>query len=276
MKKQVFSKERMDEQIEPIQFKEEMVLLAPHPELSCEQVKAFRGDLIANVSHDLRTPLQSIIGYSETLLLKNGNISTEDQKKYLEVILASANNLSCMIEKFFEYSKLEISEIIPERKKISINKLVDELNLNYEFITHSQEIDFEINVEDELPDIFGDYLLIYRVFQNLIDNAIKFTPQKGKITINLTQQSISELKVQISDTGLGIPSDDLDAIFNKFQTTKRITALNKENDGLGLGLALVKKILSLHCSKIFVTSEVGKGTIFTFYLPVENPNKNLQ
>lgn len=271
MKKQVLSKKKIGELIEPFDLNDEMVLLTPHPEMSCEKVKAFRGNLIANVSHDLRTPLQSIIGYSETLLLKTGNISTEEQKKYLEVILTSATNLSCMIENFFEYSKLEISEIIPERNRFSINKLTDELYLNYEFISKNRDIDFKINVEDKLPDIFGDYLLIYRVFQNLVDNAIKFTPPKGKITINVAQQSTSELKVQISDTGLGIPNDELDAIFNKFQTTKVISALNKENDGLGLGLALVKKILSLHCSKIFVTSEVGKGTIFTFYLPVENP-----
>jgi len=268
MKKQVYIGEELKEINKQIQSKPEAVMLAPHPETSCEKVKAFRGNLIANVSHDLRTPLQSIIGFSETLLLKKGSVSGEEQEKYLDIILTSANKLSCMIEKFFEYSKLEISEINPDRKYFSVQKLANDLHRNYEMITGNQNVNLEVNINDELPNIYGDYLLIYRVFQNLIDNAIKFTPQKGKIKVNLTQHSICELKVQISDTGLGIPHDKLDSVFNKFQTSKEVSALGKENDGLGLGLAIVKKILSLHSSKIFVTSEMGKGTTFTFHLPI--------
>ncbi len=249
-------------------FENEEVIVESPPISTCEKVKEFRGNLIANVSHDLRTPLQSIIGYSETMLLKEKNISGEEQEKYLEIILANANKLSSMIENFFEYSKLEISEIVPDKKMISLQEVVQELYQNYSLIAAKADIQINIQVEDNLPHIYGDCLMIHRVFQNLIDNALKFTPSGGAINIALTRPSSEGIQVKISDTGTGIRHDELDAIFNKFKTSRNTSCPKEQNDGLGLGLAIVKKILGLHDAKILVNSELGMGTTFTLLFPV--------
>ncbi len=267
MKKQYLPNVNSSDQTSHPAFREEGVLIESHPVSTCEKVKEFRGNLIANVSHDLRTPLQSIIGYSESILLKQGDISKEEQKKYLDIILANANKLSSMIEQFFEYSKLEVSEIIPEKAPFVIEKLVQDLPQNYKLISSKRKVEISVQIEDSLAPIYGDYLMICRVFQNMIDNAFKFTPEGGTIKIHLAKYSDKELQVQISDTGAGIPRKDLDSIFNKFQTTKETASSIEKNDGIGLGLAIVKKILTLHDAEIFVHSKFGEGTTFTFFLP---------
>lgn len=238
------------------------------PVSPCEQVKEFRGNLIANVSHDLRTPLQSIQGYAETLKMKGDKISKEEQQNYLEIILKSTNKLSSMIDQFFEYSKLDVSQVIPQKTTFSLMKIVQDLEQNYDLIAKQKNIDLNIEIGDELPSIHADFMMIYRVFQNLTDNALKFTPEHGKVFISLAKYSDEKLRVQISDSGSGIPQEDLENIFIQFQTNKKTAT--KKNDGMGLGLAIVRQILDLHDSTIFAQSEVGVGSTFTFFLPFVN------
>jgi len=252
-----------------MKFERKAIEIESHPVSTCEKVKEFRGNLIANVAHDLRTPLQCIIGYSETIKSKQKTITAEEQDKYLDIILKNSNKLSSMIEQFFEYSKFELSEIIPEKTSFSPKKIAQELRQSYELITSEKKIKLSIHLEDNLSNIYGDYIMLYRVFQNLIDNALKFTPENGEIIVNVSKDSKSQLQVQISDTGMGIPHDKLDCIFNKFQTVNETAIKSERNDGLGLGLAIIKKILSIHDAKITVNSEVGKGTTFTFFLPCQ-------
>ncbi len=238
------------------------------PVSPCEQVKEFRGNLIANVSHDLRTPLQSIQGYAETLKMKGDKISKEEQQNYLEIILKSTNKLSSMIDQFFEYSKLDVSQVIPQKTTFPLMKIVQDLEQNYDLIAKQKNIDLNIEIGDELPSIHADFMMIYRVFQNLTDNALKFTPEHGKVFISLAKYSDEKLRVQISDSGSGIPQEDLENIFIQFQTNKKTAT--KKNDGMGLGLAIVRQILDLHDSTIFAQSEVGVGSTFTFFLPFVN------
>jgi len=233
----------------------------------CEQVKEFRGNLIANVSHDLRTPLQSIQGYAETMKIKGDQISLEDQQNYLDIILRSAGKLSSMIDQFFEYSKLDVSQVVPEKESFSLMKIVQDLQHNYELIAEEKNIDLKIEIEDNLPPIHADFMMIYRVFQNLTDNALKFTSEQGKVVISLAKYSDEKLRVQVSDSGSGIPQENLENIFIQFQTNKKTAT--KKNDGMGLGLAIVRQILDLHDSTIFAQSEVGVGSTFTFFLPFE-------
>jgi len=256
--------ERADE----IEFKHEGVMIESHPVSTCEKVKEFRGNLIASVAHDLRTPLQSIIGYSETMISKQQDFSPEEQKDYLNVVLKSANKLSSMIEQFFEYSKLEVSEVTPQKAPFSPDRIIQDLRQNYDLITSEKNIKLNIVSEENLPLVYGDYSLIYRVFQNIVDNALKFTREHGNVEIKINKDIRNLLRVQISDTGEGIPAEELDSIFNKFQTTKENAIGNGLNDGMGLGLAIVRKILSLHNAEVFVKSDLGVGTTFTFYLPL--------
>jgi len=241
--------------------------ISPLPTTTCEKVKNFRGNLMANISHDLKTPLQSIIGFSETIIEKHQAISSEDVKKYSEIILRNTLNLQKLTEQLFEYSKMEISNIHPKKEVFSVNEIVQRVQQNYKIISQKNNIEIVIHLEQDLPSLHADYFMIYRVFQNMIDNALKFTPENGKITIQFSQFSHNQIQVQIADTGLGIPEDQLDSIFNKFQMNRKITASKRKNDGLGLGLAIVNKIICMHDSKIFVKSELGVGTTFTFFLP---------
>jgi len=268
MRKVPSSSTQLNSELIKLHFENEEIKIESPPVSTCEKVKEFRGNLIANVTHDLRTPLQSIIGYSETLMLKEKIIPSEDQQKYLDIILTNANKLSDMIENFYEYSKLEISEIVPQMSPLSVGELINELNQNYKIISSKYGVSFNIHSEENLTLIYGDYQMIYRVFQNLIDNALKFTPEGGIINVSLVKCSECELKIEISDTGSGIPHDELDSIFNKFKTSRDTAWAKKQNDGLGLGLAIVKKILSLHNASIFVNSDLGQGTTFTFFLPL--------
>ena len=265
MKELIFRKTISSEHIELDKEDLGLTIQSP-PSTTCERVKEFRGNLISNMAHDLRTPLQSILGYSETMLSKD-NISEEDRKKYLEIILLNTKNLSQMINHFFEYSRYEISDVTPKKEAFSIDTITQNLYETYQAICPDRDICFEIGTEENLPLINGDYMMLYRVFQNLIDNAIKFTPTKGKVFIAFTRASDDQVKVQISDTGTGISEELLDSIFNKFQMTQEVASEKESNKGLGLGLAIVKKILSLHDSKIFVKSKIGQGTTFTFFLP---------
>jgi len=238
---------------------------APIP--TCEKVKEFRGNLIASVAHDLRTPLQSILGYSETILDKKDQLTAEQQSEYLEIVVNSANKLSTMIEQFFEYSKLEVNAVSPMKTPFSPIRIMKDLRQNYNVIAATKDISIDFFSDENLYKIFGDYSMIYRVFQNIIDNALKFTPKGGRITVAFENSYDDKLKVQISDTGIGIPKEDLHSVFNKFKMAESCTNCMKSNDGIGLGLAIVKTILNQHDSSIYVKSELGVGTTFTFYLP---------
>jgi len=234
---------------------------------TCEKVKEFRGNLIASVAHDLRTPLQSILGYSETILDKKDQLTAEQQNQYLEIVVNSANKLSSMIEQFFEYSKLEVNAVIPSKTPFSPIRIMKDLRQNYKVIASTKNVSIDFLSDENLHKIFGDYSMIYRVFQNIIDNALKFTSAGGQIIVSFENCDEEKLKVQISDTGVGISKEDLHSVFNKFKMTDSCPNCKKSNDGIGLGLAIVKTILDQHDSSIYVKSELGVGTTFTFYLP---------
>lgn len=238
------------------------------PISQCEKVKEYRGNIIANVSHDLRTPLQSIIGYSETLINKKDQLTAEQQTKYLEIILSNGQRLSTMIDQFFEFSKLEVSESVLNRIAYLPDALAVELNENYRFISGQRGINLTFDIEENLPHMCVDYPMMYRVFQNLIDNALKFTPEGGEVNVKIQSYSDKNMVASITDTGNGIPKDELDSIFKQFKTAHITAHCNEKNDGLGLGLAIVNKILHQHDSVIFVDSNIGKGSTFTFFLPM--------
>ena len=244
-----------------------MTIQSP-PSTMCEKVKEFRGSLMANISHDLKTPLQSIIGFSETIVSKHQTISNDDVKRYAEIILRNTRTLQKLTEQLFEYSRMEISDTQPQKDIFPIREITECIKQNYNIICQENKVDLVFNLEKGLPALHVDFFMIYRVFQNMIDNALKFTPEDGTITIDISKYSPEQIQVQISDTGLGIPEDQLDSIFNKFQMNRKITASKRKNDGLGLGLAIVNKILFMHDSKIFVKSKINVGTTFTFFLPL--------
>ncbi|MCK9409315.1 MAG: HAMP domain-containing sensor histidine kinase [Bacteriovoracaceae bacterium] len=224
-----------------------------------------RRELVANVSHDLRTPLATIHGYIETLLIKSESLSPNEREKYLKTVLSSTERLRNLVEELFELSKLEAKQTRPDPEPFSITELVQDIGQKYLIIAEQKGIRFRCILPRDLPLTLADIALIDRVIQNLVDNAIKFTPSGGTVTIELQRQAQS-VDVVISDTGEGIAEDDVPHIFDRYNKGSQKNMF--QNDGAGLGLAIVKKILEVHNISISVTSKKGEGTTFSFPLPV--------
>jgi signal transduction histidine kinase len=233
-----------------------------------------RRDLVANVSHDLRTPLSIIRGYIETVLMKDENLTVEQRKQYLETTLKSTERLLSLVEELFELSKLETKETQPNKEKFSLAELFQDIHQKNLLIAQSKKIKLSLNIEDELPFINADIRMMEKVFQNLLDNAFKFTPENGEIIMALKQKNSNHIKAIISDSGIGIKEEEIPFIFDRYHQIKRVSP--KENQGTGLGLTIVKKIIDLHQMKISVKSEPSKGTSFMIIIPLASEVDNLQ
>jgi len=218
-----------------------------------------RKELIANVSHDLRTPISVMQGYVETLLIKINTSSLADREKYLNIILNSSQRLSLLIGQLFEFSTLDTQQLEPHKEPFQINELLRSSLEEYQVLANKKGVQFKMNCPENATVVYADISLIERVIQNLIDNALKFSPEKGIIEVCVSKNTKS-VEVSIADHGCGIDSEQQALIFNRFEKSKK-------SEGAGLGLAIVKKILEMHESFISVKSEVGRGTKFIFSLP---------
>ncbi|HAP36898.1 MAG TPA: sensor histidine kinase [Bacteroidetes bacterium] len=227
-----------------------------------------RRELVANVSHDLRTPLATIHGYIETLLIKADTLGIEEREKYLKTVLSSTDRLSTLVEELFELSKLEAKQIKPNPEPFSISELVQDIGQKYLIIAGKKEIRFHCILPHDLPLVIADIALVDRVIQNLTDNAIKFTPQGGVVTIEV-RRNLTSVEVAVADTGEGIFEKDIPHIFDRYNKGSQKNIF--QGDGAGLGLAIVKKILDIHHLSISVSSKKNEGTAFSFTLPVYHP-----
>jgi signal transduction histidine kinase len=228
---------------------------------------ALRRELVANVSHDLRTPLASLRGYLETLLLKEGQLSREEQRRYLEISLKHSESLGGLVTELFELARLESSETRPDPEPFAIGELVQDVSQKYRLKAEEKRIRLDAELVEDLPYVSADIALIERVLENLIDNALKYTQEDGEIKVSLHRGDRS-VAVEVADTGCGISADELPHVFDRFYRSKSM--LPTGVGGAGLGLAISKKILDLHGSRIDVQSAVGQGTTFTFDLPIQS------
>ncbi len=227
-----------------------------------KSVDILRRELIANVSHDLRTPLSIINGYIETLQMKKETLSEDEQNKYLNIIKGSSDKLSRLVSQLFEYSKLEARQIQPQKEPFAITDLSLDLVSKYQILGKEKNIEIKLEADDQLPLVFADISLVERAIQNLLDNAIKFTPIGGLIKLQISSND-DEIKVGISDNGPGIKKSDQSIIFDRYRQSRK----HSQNEGLGLGLAIVKKIMELHNTTIKVISTPNQGSTFEFNLP---------
>ncbi|MFT5263214.1 MAG: signal transduction histidine kinase [Polaribacter sp.] len=229
-----------------------------------KSVENLRRELIANISHDLRTPLAIMKGYVETLLLKDDNINADQRKQYLETTLSSGDRLSKLIAQLFEYSKLEAKQIQLKKEPFFITEIAQDIYQKYQLLAKERGITMHLNASPEIPMVFADIGLVERVIQNLMDNALKFTPEGGKVNITLNAVG-KKVEVRIADTGPGIPEGEQSAIFERYGQAEQSDDIKKS--GAGLGLAIAKKILELHHATINVQSRLNEGTAFSFQLP---------
>ena len=234
-----------------------------------KEVENFRRELIANVSHDLRTPIAIIRGYVETLQMKEETITAEERKRYINTVRESAEKLEKLVNELFELSKLEANQVQPKKEPFIISELVSDISNKYQLIAKTKNISINAVLSKELPPVFADVSLIERVMQNLIDNALKFTPEGGTIIIKTIKNSTTDVQVSVSDNGIGIPENEREQIFARYYKANNFTDLKNST---GLGLAIAKKILDLHNSTLDLISKENSGSSFIFRLPLYQSN----
>lgn len=227
-----------------------------------------RRELVANVSHDLRTPLASLQGYLETLLLKNGEFNSEEQREHIEVAVRHSKRLSKLVDELFELAKLDSRDTQPNSEPFAITELIHDVVQEFKLRTNEKDVRLETAWQGEVPFVNADVGLIERVLENLIENALRFTPRGGTVRLSLTPEP-GQVLVCVADTGCGIEEHDLPHIFDRFYRSSRNGQGGQGSDGgAGLGLAMAKRILELHGSRIQARSKRDMGTVFTFPLPV--------
>jgi signal transduction histidine kinase len=221
-------------------------------------IETFRSDFITNVSHEFKTPLASIEGY--TMLLQSDNLTEDEKSEYTKKILNNTKRLSNLVGIILQISRLENQGIIAEKNKFKLDEQLRQALLLFESKWTSKNIDLDLDL-DQIT-FYGNEELLMQVWANIFSNAIKFTPESGTITCSL-KKSDGFTIITISDNGIGMSEDTKKHIFEKFYQGDK----SHSSEGNGLGLALVKRIIDLCGGTIEVYSEHGTGSIFTVKLP---------
>jgi len=226
-----------------------------------QQLDKIKSDFVLNVAHEFRTPLTIIKGNID--LVNKGGLGSvaPSQKEMLEGAINIVNRLARLVNDLLDISKIESGKMELKKEAVDINKTIEENLVIFDKIIKDKKQKIEKSLAGDLPKISADRDKATQVFVNLLSNAIKYTPESGTIIIK-TVNLETEIMVEISDTGEGMAQEDMDKIFDKFT---RVTAEKKE--GTGLGLPIAKDIVSLHKGRIWVKSELGKGSQFYFTLP---------
>ena len=225
-----------------------------------ENTDSMRKEFIANVSHELRTPMTSIKGFVDGIL--DGTIPPDKQKYYLDIVKEEISRLNKLVTDLLDLTKMESGENRLNIVKFSINELIRKSIIKFESLIVKKEIQIRANFEDEDTYVYADIDSIERVIINLMHNAIKFTGNRGMIIISITKER-GKIFISIEDNGMGIAKEYLDRIWERFYKTDKS---RPKGAGTGLGLAIVKTIINDHNEKIWVISDEGRGTKFTFTL----------
>ncbi len=222
---------------------------------------ALRRELIANVSHDLRTPLASLHGYVETVLMKGDGLPAATRRQYLEVACRHARHLERRIAALFELSKLEAGAIVPEFEAFSLGELLQDVALRFRLRAQQLGIDVATCVDTSAPLVRGDLGLVERILENLLDNSLRHTAAGGRVSLEMRPDE-GRVLVTVNDTGSGVAIDDLPHVFDRFYRGR------PQREGTGLGLAIVRRIVELHGESVSLHSTPGIGTSVEFGLPL--------
>lgn len=223
---------------------------------------------VANMGHELRTPLNAIIGFSELLLDDSANVSPEEQREFLGDILTNARHLLRLINDILDLSKVEAGQMELRSEEFRVAELIDGALDTLRPLAAKKQIRSEVTIDPALTTLKADPGRIKQVLDTLLSNAINFTPEGGRVGVDAyPDRGLAHFVVW--DTGIGIEPADQVTIFEEFQQLETTGA--ERSEGTGLGLALARKFVELHGGRIWVESECGKGSRFTFTLPVAEP-----
>ncbi len=227
------------------------------------ELDQLKSEFVANVSHELRTPLTSIMGFTEILSDGAGGELNEQQREYLEIVTRSSQRMLRLIDDLLLLSRLQTHSITLEAQPVDLVALINESQLELSALADSAGVTLKFSTADG-PPVLGDSGRLRQVIDNLVNNALKFTPRGGEVTVEAIREEGSWI-LKVADTGIGIPQEDLERLFEKF-----FRASNAEithTPGTGLGLSITQAIVALHHGEINVSSVQGAGTTFTVTLP---------
>lgn len=228
------------------------------------QLDKIKDDFLANTSHELRTPLNGIIGLGETILEGTNGPVTQEQAQNLELIVHSGRRLSNLVNDILDHSKLQHNELPLKMEPVDLRVATDLVFMLSKTLIGDKPVQLRNEIPKDAPLVKVDENRLQQILMNLVGNAIKFTHQ-GEIYFSLKQEETS-MSVSITDTGIGIPQEKLDMIFQSFEQVDG--SIEREYGGTGLGLSIAKQLVELHKGTLKVESEVGKGSTFTFQLPL--------
>jgi len=236
------------------------VVVLLHEITQTRRLERMKRDFVVNASHELRTPLTAIAGFVETLEDEVG----EGQRRYIEIIKRHTRRLTALVQDLLILSELEERGLRFQREPVALKPLLEECLTIFEPRARERGLELILEVNDDLPPVQADGFRLEQVFINLIDNALKYT-EHGSVTIRAEREQGGYVRIQVRDTGIGIPRTHLERIFERFYVVDK--SRSRKMDGTGLGLAIVKHIVALHDGAIAVESTPGKGTVFTLHLP---------
>ncbi len=246
------------------------VLILLHDITERKQLEDMRTEFVTNISHELRTPLTSIKGFLETLL--TGALEEpETAQRFLNIMYKETERLANLVDELLRLSKIEERRVIHRWQKIQLNEIINTVSTMFMSQAKEKNIDLQVDTDPGLLPVFGDPDMLTQVVINLVDNAIKYTPPGGEVHIESVNEG-SHVRVVVWDTGIGIPPESLPRVFERFYRVEQTRA--RELGGIGVGLAIVKHIVKAHGGQVFAESEVGKGSVFSFTLPVDKNARN--
>jgi signal transduction histidine kinase len=235
-----------------------------------QNLENMRRGFIANVSHELRTPMTSIHGFIEGIL--DGTIPPQRQKEYLVIVRDEIKRLNRLTTDILDLARIEAGEVSVNPVDFNINELIRRCIIKLESFITEKDINIEAKFEEEVMYVKADIDSIERVIINLLHNAIKFVQPGGKIALS-TSRIKSKILVCVEDNGIGIDSNEIDLIWERFYKSDK--SRSEEKTGTGLGLAIVRNIINDHRQKIWVESQAGKGTRFYFTLDSGSNDENM-
>ncbi|MRR15295.1 MAG: HAMP domain-containing histidine kinase [Deltaproteobacteria bacterium] len=246
---------------------EDKVMVVFHNITRLKKLETIRTDFVANVTHEIRTPLTAIIGYLETL--QAGALQNpDDASRFIDIMLKQAQRLNRLVEDLMTLSKIELGEVLLRFEDVSLRDVADNIITLLEAKSAAKKIAMENRLSLDLPPIKADRDRINQIFVNVLDNAIKFTPEDGRVTLDGVVKD-DFVVVRISDTGVGIPRDEIQRLGERFYRVDKTRS--RELGGTGLGLSIVKHLMLAHGGKMEIESQLGKGTQISLFFPIGKP-----